>query len=58
MAPIMDRFRIKVISGRAKMHRALKFPFEIESLLVIWPNGRVKNAYFCVLNIILTEEKL
>ena len=43
---IWDRFRIKVISGRAKMHRALKFPFKIESLLVIWPNGRVKNAYF------------
>ena len=46
VALIWDRFSEKVISGRAKTHRALKFPFETESLLVIWPNGRVENAYF------------
>ena len=46
MALIWDHFRIKVISGTAKMHRALKFPFETGSLLVIWPQRLVKKCYF------------
>ena len=46
MALIWVRFRIKVISGRAKIQGALKISLEIGSLLVIWPKGRVKNTDF------------
>ena len=49
MAPIWDRFRIKVISGTAKMQRALKFPFETVQLLVIWPQRLVKKVLFLII---------
>ena len=49
MPLLWDRFRIKVISGRAKMHLALKFPFETGSLLVIWPQRLVKKMLFLII---------
>ena len=48
-APIWDRFRIKVISGRAKMHLAVKFSFETVQLLVIWPQRLVKKVLFLII---------
>ena len=63
---LRDRFSEKVISGRARIQGALKFPFETGSLLVIWPQRLVKKCYilYRIVNrsehvpILLLREKL